>query len=157
MLSSPCYLCLIENASVYIYIYTCIFFDFILQLIYLLLQWISCVHHVQDRSNQQVQLLRLQASVYCTSGSNWLTKGLHFFLATCFFSIWRPERHICQKEELRKTAVGCSWLLCKVWKVMSTPPGFLLRKSIACSAVQQVLEWTPHTHSDNKYGLHFNL
>ena len=139
MLSSPCYLCLI-------YFFT----------IDMLLQSISYVHHLQDRSNQQVQPLTLQVSVYCTSGTNWVTKGLRliafcsfgvFGKTLCFMCFFSICKITCQKEELCDTAVGCSWLckVCKVWKVMSTPQGFLLRKFIACSA-QQVLEWTARTH-----------
>ena len=50
----------------------------------MLLQSISYVHHLQDRSKQQVQPLTLQASVYCTSGTNWVTKGLRL-VAFCSF------------------------------------------------------------------------
>ena len=67
----------------------------------------------------------------------------------CFFSIWK---NICQKEELCNTSVGCSWLLCKV---CNPKKWCLLVKGSYCAsslraqlfiAVQQVLEWTAHTH-----------
>ena len=58
------FVCDRKYKCIYIYIFTCYF------TIDMLLQSISYVHHLQDRSKQQVQPLTLQASVYCTSGTN---------------------------------------------------------------------------------------